>query len=232
VPDPDELHRIEQLAGALDDGGAIMAIASSVLAEDAIGLIKDGFRAEKDPYGKRWANKQKSDGRKVLSGPTSMLKGGWHVEEHSKRGFLVAPSVDYAAHHQNPQRRKRSSSRKRRKDGKRRKRADRAGFGGLTRPRRMMVPDEKRGMPKAWADEFAEAAEETMGQVIIGAFGKTPTARARNGSGSAGRARKGSGSAERAARKVQSQTQKYTNIIGVLKSKLIEQIKRKVGAGN
>lgn len=139
--DIDELHKLEQLASALDAAPAMLEMASAAMAEEVIGLIKQGFRSETDPYGEKWAPKQRPDGRKVLSGETSRLKGGWHRQKTGKDGFTIAPSVDYAAPHQRPKR----------------------GKGGrLKRPRRMMVPDREKGMPAAWSKQLEEAASEIM----------------------------------------------------------------------
>ncbi len=101
-------------------------------AEEIVGLIKDEFRTESDPYGKPWKPKKVPDGRKVLSGKTSNLKGGWHVTKANDHGFTVAPFVDYAAPHQTGTRR------------------------GL--PKRPMVPD--RGLPKKWSAALKETAIE------------------------------------------------------------------------
>lgn len=79
----------------------LLETVSRNVGEEIIGLIKDEFRAEKDPYGTGWKKPKKyPDGRKVLSGKTSRLKGGWHVVKATKRGFTVASAVNYATFHQ------------------------------------------------------------------------------------------------------------------------------------
>lgn len=70
------------------------------LAEEAIDLIKQGFRDQADPYGRAWAGKKVPDGRAILTGRTGFLKSGWHRTRLSRRGFTVAPSVTYAVYHQ------------------------------------------------------------------------------------------------------------------------------------
>lgn len=113
---------------------------SKNLAEETVGLVKEGFRQETDPYGVVWKPKKRPDGRKVLSGKTSNLKGGWHVVKSSKRGFFVAPSVDYAAPHQSPK----------------------AGEDGrLKRPKRAMVPDG-RGLPTRWRKIYVDISKEVL----------------------------------------------------------------------
>src|SRR5688572_7388611 len=88
------------------------------VAEEILGFTKQRFRDERDPYGRRWAPKKKPDGRKVLSGKTSRLKK-WQVKKRSLRGFTIAPTVTYAAFHQD---------------------------GTRHMPRRMIVPDEAKGL--------------------------------------------------------------------------------------
>lgn len=69
------------------------------MAEETLNLIKDGFREERDPFGRRWKKKQRSDGRKVLSGETSRLKN-WVVRFTNKTKFRVGASVAYSVFHQ------------------------------------------------------------------------------------------------------------------------------------
>lgn len=109
---------------------------SKNMAEETVNLIADGFNSQTDPYGKKWKDKKKPDGRKTLSGKTGDLKTGWHPVEVTEGGFTVAPSVDYAAPHQSP------------RDGK--------------RPRRMMIPDKKKGLPTKWKEVYGEIATETL----------------------------------------------------------------------
>lgn len=128
-----------------ENGEVLLEATSQQLAEETIGLIKQGFRSETDPYGDKWTPKQKHDGRKTLSGKTSRLKGGWHVVRADKRGFSAAPSVPYAAPHQAPR------------------------FN--RRPRRMMVPTASKGLPPDWSHAYEEAATELMRSYFGGAGG-------------------------------------------------------------
>lgn len=114
----------------------VLTVISKNAAEQLVNNVKQGFRDEKDPYGKPWKKpKKRPDGRKMLSGKTSRLKGGWHVVKASKRGFTIAPSVDYAIFHQKGTR-----------------------FIDI----RMMVPDGIRGLPPSWAQDINEVAEEAF----------------------------------------------------------------------
>ena len=119
-----------------DDGDESMRLASRAMAEEMLQLTFERFRRETDPYGKRWKPKQRKDGRKTLSGKTSRLKNGWHIARCDGGGWMIAPSVDYAAPHQKPKR---------------------AGY-----PRRMMVPDSARGMPRAYSAALEEAAKDAL----------------------------------------------------------------------
>lgn len=111
-------------------------------AEEAVDLIKQGFNegTGTDPYGQRWKKRKRETrrtrGRKVLSGETSRLKGGWKVTQVRADGFEVSASVTYATPHQSPRR----------------------GRRGLKRPRRMMIPSEKKGMPRKWSKALNAAA--------------------------------------------------------------------------
>lgn len=102
-------------------------------ADEMIGLIKDGFRAETDPSGKPWARKKVRDGRKILSGKTSNLKGGWHYRRADKGGFVISPGVSYATYHQT---------------------------GTKRMVARKMVPDGK--LPPAWSKALEEVATEAL----------------------------------------------------------------------
>jgi phage gpG-like protein len=111
---------------AIETSPQVLDSISRNLAEETVGLIKDGFRREADPYGGRWKPKKIADGRKVLSGKTSRLKGGWHVASADRRGFVVAPAVDYATYHQS---------------------------GTRKMAARPMLPDG-RGIPDSWQDAW------------------------------------------------------------------------------
>lgn len=127
--------------GLLRNSHILVETQSQALAECMITLIKQGFERERDPYGRRWARKQKPDGRKVLHGETTRMRNGWHVVSARRRGWHVAPSVEYAAPHQAP-------------------RTGRGGRfnGGQLRPTRMMVPVPSLGLPKRWRDDMADVA--------------------------------------------------------------------------
>lgn len=143
------------------------------LAEDAIGLIKDGFRTQTDPYGEPWAPKKYPDGRMALSGETSRLKNGWKPSRRDSDSVTITPSVDYAHHHQSgtgiygPRKTPIVSP-----NGKMLKIP--TPKGAIFRrsvngsPKRLMVPTEEKGLPPEWAKTFEESAAEAIAILLRG----------------------------------------------------------------
>jgi phage gpG-like protein len=125
---------------ALKKAPELMVPISKDGAEELLGKVQDGFRAQADPYGAPWAPKKFDDGRAILVGKTTRLRRGWHVKAATRKRFVISPSVDYAAAHQDPR--------------------PRPKWGGKKLPRRAMVP--YRGLPKAWADSMREVVREHM----------------------------------------------------------------------
>lgn len=125
-----ELDQFIQLLKTAPD---LLPDMSRQLAEETVGLIAEGFRDEKDPYGQRWKPKLRKDGRKTLSGKTSRLKK-FSIVRTGKGGFTVASSVGYAGFHQH---------------------------GTKHHPRRPMLPDG-RGMPRTWEGPLSEVITETL----------------------------------------------------------------------
>lgn len=171
---------LERLRLVLEQPEQILELVSKSLAEETINLIKDGFRAETDPYGQRWEPKQKPDGRKTLSGQTGRLKTGWKVTNRTQDEIRVSPSVEYAEYHQNPQARRRASASEALRaaargidTGRRRSTfsVDTIGPARLSRPRRMMVPDSSLGMPPTWNRQLEETATEAMETILGGKRG-------------------------------------------------------------
>jgi len=113
----------------------VLQVISENLAEEAIDLVKQGFRDQADPDGNAWKPKKKDDGRAILTGKTGRLKGGWHRRGVTRKGFRIGPSVTYAAPHQSgvPKR-------------------------GLVA--RKMVPGKR--LPLKWRKAFVETAQEIL----------------------------------------------------------------------
>ena len=132
---------LRALLDKLEHPERALLMVSDSLAEEAIGLIHDGFRDERDPYGHPWQKRKRETkttrGKKVLSGETGRLKTGWKARRVGVGGFLVSPSVDYAMPHQKPLNER--------------------------RPRRAMVPDDEiGGLPGSWSARYDEAAQDAL----------------------------------------------------------------------
>lgn len=178
---------LEALEKLLANPDKVLDLVARSLAEESVNLIKDGFRTETDPYGEKWQPKQLADGRKTLSGKTSRLKTGWKVTRMNGREVVVSPSVEYAEYHQNPGERKRASSadvyRRSIEGGFSRRQISRArsftentiGPAQLARPRRMMVPDDGKGLPPKWERELNSAAVDAFA-VVFGGDGRRVSA--------------------------------------------------------
>lgn len=150
-----------------DDGEAAVSLASRAMAEEMLDMTRERFRVETDPYGRRWKRKKRPDGRKVLSGKTSRLKGGWHIVRCDNGGWMIAPSVEYAAYHQKPGSRTMKVSMTRRVQGRSINEIARTLGINLTeevlaRPRRMMVPDNERGLPLPYQRALTEATQDAL----------------------------------------------------------------------
>ncbi len=106
---------------------------ATVQAEEAIDLIQEGFIAEENPYGKRWAKRKRETkrtrGRKILSGETSRLRRGWKRTAIGPQGFTISSSVIYSTFNQ---------------------------------PKRAMVPIEGRGLPRKWRKPLSDAASDAI----------------------------------------------------------------------
>lgn len=120
-------------------------------AEEVLDLIQEGWSKQSDPYGKRWLQKKRPDGRAILVGKTLQLKK-WAVIKKGNGKWTVAPSPtagDYAGAHQDPR--------------------PRAAWGGKSLPQRMMIPSKSRGLPPEWRRRI----EDAMGDVMKAHFGSS-----------------------------------------------------------
>ena len=139
------LKKLRVLQRRLDDITGVKRAIAAVQAEEGIDLTKQAFVKETDPYGKRWKKRKRETkqtrGRKVLSGKTSRLKGGWHVSRVSADGWQMSSSVDYALPHQRPKRGR--------------------------RPQRAMVPLTGR-FPKRWKRPMNDAASDAITDFLVG----------------------------------------------------------------
>lgn len=170
------MRALETLLKVLENPQRMRGLVARSVAEEAVGLVRDGFRTETDPYGARWRPKVFPDGRKVLSGKTSRLKNGWKARAVTETEIRITPSVNYAEYHQRgtgvygPKRHPIVPKNKRAL-------AFPAGKGRLVRgsvagvPARMMVPDGVRGLPPSWSRKLDAAATEALA-ALLGADGR------------------------------------------------------------
>lgn len=133
-----DFKKVDSWAKAMGTAPGLLDQMSKQMAEEAIGLIADGFRGQHDPYGRKWKPKKAADGRNTLVGKTARLRNGWHVTRSSRGGFTVSPSVNYAVHHQ-------------------------FGAPRARIPARMMFPSTKLGLPPAWRDALTAVIQEQLG---------------------------------------------------------------------
>jgi phage gpG-like protein len=117
----------------VEESPQVLQVISANMAEEAIDLIKQGFREQADPDGNAWKPKKKDDGRAILTGKTGRLKGGWKPRSVTRKGFRVSPSVTYGAPHQS---------------------------GTKHMVARKMVPG--KGLPLKWRKAFVETAQEIL----------------------------------------------------------------------
>jgi hypothetical protein len=64
------------------------------VASQYLKFIKANFAGEVDPYGKAQKPKKRPDGRKVLHGPTGMLRK-FTSRPHAATGFALIPGAEY-----------------------------------------------------------------------------------------------------------------------------------------
>lgn len=164
---------LDALERILENPRGILDLVATSLAEEAIGLIKDGFRTQTNPYGEPWAPKVFPDGRGVLSGKTSRLKSGWKVVRQDAEEVRVSPSVEYARYHQQgtgiygPRKREIRPTKAR---ALRIPTPDGPIFRKSVRgaPQRLMVPTEDRGLPSRWSEQLNEAATDAFAAIFGG----------------------------------------------------------------
>lgn len=135
-----DFGKLRKMAATAARAPEVRGAVAKTIAEETVNLIKDGFREEKDPYGRAWKKKKRPDGRKVLSGKTGRLKGFTPVTATASL-VVVSPTVSYAKFHQ-----------------------------GGTRflPVRAMIPTTGRGLPSEWVERYREAYEDAMKSLFGG----------------------------------------------------------------
>ena len=158
------LRRFETQLAAAGGGGPLRTL-SEQLAEETIGLIRDGFEQSADPSGKPWAPLVIRAGRPLQD--SGGLKASWHRSYSDEDGFTVESGKNYAIYHQDGTgiygpRKTRIVPVK--------ARALRIPGVGFFRsvagsPKRRMVPDAGR-LPPRWRRQFVEAALEVLSEIF------------------------------------------------------------------
>lgn len=114
---------------------------SKALAQAAKAEISAGFRAEADPYGKPWKERESGDTSRALLVQTGRMKRSFTSQQRPRitpAGFTIRSAVDYAKHHQR---------------------------GTKKMAARKMVPDTGR-LPESWAKEFDHMAKLWQRKVL------------------------------------------------------------------
>jgi phage gpG-like protein len=151
-----DMTRLEALSGRVQQlmTPDFKTEIAQVLSVTALGLIQDGFRYSRDPYGDTWAPLKDRNGQPLRD--TGRLQNSPHVTRIASDGFVVTFGANYATYHQTgtrPNVGQRAAARASgRWVGARGRGAAYSTRGGI--PRRMMVPTETRGMSPIWAARF------------------------------------------------------------------------------
>lgn len=72
----------------------VMRALNQEMAKEAIIQARDGFREERDPYGKKWPQKVFPDGRKILRKSEKMYGG--FIFEATEFGYKISNTQDYS----------------------------------------------------------------------------------------------------------------------------------------
>lgn len=112
----------------------LLTLANRNMADEALGLIAEGFASGTDPYGKPW------------NAPHQLQITGairrYVASDVTDKGFRLHSTDQKAQWHHDPQ--------------------PREAWGGKSLPRRLQVPTAAGGLPEKWAVRLTEAAEEVL----------------------------------------------------------------------
>lgn len=106
---------------------------SSNMAEEALGLVAEGFKTGTDPYGKPW------------DAPNNLqITGGIRrfTKVFRRSGFMLSATDQKAIWHHAPRKR--------------------AAWGGKALPTRLMIPTSERGLPPHWRKRLVAAGEAEL----------------------------------------------------------------------
>ncbi len=174
--DFDALRALAQRIARVGDSAALRAL-SKQLSEEGLTQAADGFRAERDPYGAKWAPLAERRGRILQD--TGRLARSFKRVELGPQGFTLGSNVVYAAVHQNgaviarkggfTARTRGGRFKKRSTAEKQQKGKVRVAFGRASRqviPARMMLPSRARGLGPVWGAAFRTIANGFMRRIV------------------------------------------------------------------
>lgn len=162
-----DFQALDRFAEQLSAAAGSTRLISGAMAEETISLIRDGFSASEDPYGKPW------EPIKLRAGQPLRDKGGlqtsWHPSEVSEDGFRVSSGKDYARFHQEGT--GLYGKHKARIVPLKAKALNVPGVGPRSSvrgsPKRLMVP-RKNDIPRKWKQAYVEAAQEVLTELFEG----------------------------------------------------------------
>lgn len=129
--DFDKLRRIKRQLKAVQNRQLHLEVNRQI-AHEALSLVTDGFKHERNPYGSAWRGLKYRSGRILQD--TGRLRSSFTMREVTARGFRIGSAVQYGIYHQR---------------------------GTSRLPQRAMVPFARR-MPPKWGRAFHDTAREVI----------------------------------------------------------------------
>jgi len=126
--------KLAELARLMGDPSRVLRAAAKDCAEETLNLISAGFKSGQDPYGHAWGapNDLQITGR---------LRS-YAYSDVGPRGYNVHSTDEKAIWHHNPQ--------------------PRPEWGGKSLPTRLQIPISALGLPRKWAQQLSESAEDAI----------------------------------------------------------------------
>jgi phage gpG-like protein len=162
-----DFQALDRFAEQLSAAAGSTRLISGAMAEETISLIRDGFAASEDPYGKPWEPIKLRAGQPLRD--SGGLQASWHPSDVSESGFRVSSGKAYAKFHQ--QGTGLYGPHKARIVPVKAKALNVPGLGPRASvagsPKRRMVPDRGR-LPRKWREAYVEAAQEVLTELFEG----------------------------------------------------------------
>lgn len=93
-----DFANLKKFADKISRSPEVLNTVSEQLAEETIGLIREGFENSKDPYGNAWDPPLLRNGKPLED--TGGLKAAWFKRHVDRSGFSVANAKAYASYQQ------------------------------------------------------------------------------------------------------------------------------------